>query len=103
VIARPFPIGATGLPIVFKKGDEVAPEVDGKPGRRPSPIWFRPVGEGSNWQLASFAFAHRYLPDDITIWRRLRRRVTGPPLTASTDDARDAAKAWLAGQPRPTP
>ena len=36
-----FPVGATGLPIVFKKENEVVPVVDGQPGRRPSPIWFR--------------------------------------------------------------
>src|SRR5262249_44583212 len=100
--SRLFPLGALGLPIVFKKGIEVAPRVDGKPGRRPSPIWFRPVGTDSNWALLTFAFHSAFLPTDVPVQRS---DSPSPPLVVGRSDVLSATHAWFGnGKPhRPTP
>jgi hypothetical protein len=92
-----------GLPIIFKKENEVAPVVDGQPGRRPSPTWFRAVGSGTTWRLLTFAFRHTFLPAHTVVRHRLNNSWQPGQLTVSHDDVLDASDAWLAQAPRPTP
>jgi CRISPR-associated protein Cmr1 len=98
-----FPLGATGLPIVFKKNNEVAPDVDGQPGRRPSPIWFRAVGSGTTWRLLTFAFRHHFLPPHTPVRHRLDNSWQPGQLTVTHHDVLEASDAWLTQAPRPTP
>ena len=61
--ATRFPLGALGLPVVYKGNKTVDVRGGGgKPMRRASPLWLRPVGEGSSWRLLSFAFLGEFLP-----------------------------------------
>jgi CRISPR type III-B/RAMP module RAMP protein Cmr1 len=59
-----FPVGALGLPVVFKgrNGLLVNAERDGNSLRRASPLWLRAVGSGDEWRLFSFAFLGEFLP-----------------------------------------
>jgi CRISPR-associated protein Cmr1 len=98
-----FPIGATGLPIGFKKGNEVAPVVDGQPGRRPSPIWFRAVGSGTTWRLLTFAFRHHLLPPNTPVRHRLNNTWQPRHLAVTHADLITATDAWLNQTRRPTP
>lgn len=58
-----FPLGALGLPVMFKKnGPFVNAECDGDSRRRASPLWLRAVSSDDEWRLFSFAFLGEFLP-----------------------------------------
>lgn len=97
-----FPIGALGLPIVFKKQIEVhADRGSGDTAeklRRASPLWLRPVGQGSHWKLFSFGFLTEFLPGpdrpNVHLWKDRRQ---GKKLVVSTEDAHEAIREWITG------
>jgi CRISPR-associated protein Cmr1 len=75
-----FSLGALGLPVGFHDKDKdyslivnavdvSTPEHDQL--RRASPLWLRPVGGGESWQLFTYAFQGRFLPDADGVQVRL--------------------------------
>lgn len=92
-----FPIGALGLPVVFKKnGPSVNVERQGNPLRRASPLWLRAVGSGDKWLLFSFAFLGEFLPGPDAPGVNLRNGNRPPrSLRIETDDVRRLAKQWM--------
>lgn len=75
-----FPLGALGLPVGFhdKKNDYglTVNAVDASSAehdqlRRASPLWLRPVANGESWQLFTYAFQGRFLPDTDGVQVRL--------------------------------
>lgn len=72
-----FPLGALGLPVVYK--DEFAVKVhdsDQVELRRASPLWLRPVCEGTSWRLFSFALRAGFLAGPghptVAVWKGTR-------------------------------
>lgn len=55
-------LGALGLPVTYPDRFDVYPAVRNELLRRPSSLWLRPVGEGDQWRLLSFAFCGQFLP-----------------------------------------
>ncbi|MGH3942469.1 MAG: type III-B CRISPR module RAMP protein Cmr1 [Pseudonocardiaceae bacterium] len=94
-----FPLGALGLPVVFKKnGPFVNVERQGDQLRRASPLWLRAVGSSDEWLLFSFAFLGEFLPGPDAPGVNLRNGNRPPkPLRVETDDVRRLAKQWIAG------
>ncbi|OLT23353.1 hypothetical protein BJF79_14515 [Actinomadura sp. CNU-125] len=90
-----FPVGALGLPVVYKDGYVVNAWGD-KEHRRASPLWLRPVGSPGDLRLFSFAFLGDFLPGPNAPEVRLRRR-GGParPLHVTTEDVRTLAQIWI--------
>lgn len=90
-----YPLGALGLPVVYKDGYSVdAIDHRRKPGRRASPLWLRPVCERNTWGLFSFAFGNQFLPgpDAPTV------TVRGPKpkqLHTADDDVDSLAAQWI--------
>jgi CRISPR-associated protein Cmr1 len=63
-----FRLGALGLPVVYKDRYEVnALGADGKPLRRASPLWLRPVGGSDGWRVLSYAFCGQFLPGAMPV------------------------------------
>lgn len=98
-----FPVGALGLPVVFKKnGPAVNVERDDrndrrdKSLRRASPLWLRAVGSGDEWLLFSFAFLGEFLPGPNAPVVNLRNGSKPPePLRVDTDDVDRLARQWI--------
>ena len=94
-----FPLGALGLPVVYR--DDYIVNVDRGSGsegplRRASPLWLRPVGEGDEWRLLSFAFDGEFLPGPdapaVHLWHggSQDRR-----LQVTDDDVRRVSEQWI--------
>jgi CRISPR type III-B/RAMP module RAMP protein Cmr1 len=92
-----FPLGALGLPVVYKDGYTVdAVERRGLPARRASALWLRPVGEGTTWRLLSFAFANEFLPGPDAPTVTLRRKIGPPkPLQVADTDVDHIVRKWI--------
>ncbi|MGH3797662.1 MAG: type III-B CRISPR module RAMP protein Cmr1 [Pseudonocardiaceae bacterium] len=92
-----FPLGALGLPVVFKRN---GPTVNAERGddslRRASPLWLRAVGSDDEWRLFSFAFLGEFLPGPGAPVVNLRNG-TNPPesLRVETPDVRHLAQQWI--------
>jgi len=93
-----FPLGALGLPVVYKGRQEVHADRGNEKLRRASPLWLRPVGAGRNWRLLSFAFQGRFLPTDadpdlgVHLWRDSQR---DKALTVDDSDVVDRTNDWI--------
>lgn len=87
---RHFPLGALGLPVNFKQAT-VEPRQAGKPVRRASPLWIRPITDtNGTWRLLAHAFHNEFLPQDTTV--QLRGQKT---LHITQDDVRTRTTAWI--------
>lgn len=62
-----FPLGALGLPVVFKDGWQVNLRRGDQPLRRASPLWIRPVFVDGKWRIFTFVFRSQLLPTDATV------------------------------------
>jgi hypothetical protein len=70
-----FPLGALGLPVGFHdklRDHKFMVNAEGTQDgggelRRASPLWLRPVGADSSWQLFTFAFRTSFLPDQVKV------------------------------------
>jgi hypothetical protein len=99
-----FPLGALGLPVVYK-GKYVVNVDRGNgsegPLRRASPLWLRPVGEDNEWLLLSFAFWGEFLPGPdapgIHLWHD---RSQGRQLRVDTADVRHLSEQWIGAMAR---
>jgi CRISPR-associated protein Cmr1 len=58
-----FPLGALGLPVVYKDGWQVNLMEGSQHLRRASPVWIRPVEVDGRWRIFTFVFRCRLLPD----------------------------------------
>jgi hypothetical protein len=96
-----FPLGALGLPVVYK--DNYVVNADGEnpsepPRRRASPLWLRAVGAGNRWRLLSFAFQDEFLPPmpadspGVHLWSGTAR---GKPLRVTDDDVKRQTDRWI--------
>ncbi|MFV2194990.1 type III-B CRISPR module RAMP protein Cmr1 [Nocardiopsis sp. LOL_012] len=100
-----FALGGLGLPIVFKKDTEVhADRGEGQEAetlRRASPLWLRPVGEGDEWRLFSFAFLTEFLPEEevgVHLWRgQGGGKRQSRELTVTTEDSHALVREWIEG------
>lgn len=93
-----FPIGALGLPIIFKKGQEVNAVADGEPRRWPSPLSFKLVGPAGAQRLLSIAFMSELLPaiGDAAPQVQYRRVGAAPRrLSMSRADLQMLAETWF--------
>lgn len=92
-----FPQGALGLPIMYPEMTEVNVYQDKRiPLRRPSQLWLRPVGEGDQWRLLSFAFFSQFLPGSNppeVLLRAGGRQLK--VLTVADDDIVTSATEWI--------
>jgi hypothetical protein len=85
-----FPVGAFGLPIVFK--DHATAEVEGL--RRASPLWIRPVPAGpSEWTVLYHLFRTQFLPDGRQ--PRLVKDRASLPLFLDDDLVDERLDAWI--------
>lgn len=67
-----FPLGALGLPVVYR--DRFLVNADGgghgePQRRRASPLWLRVVGGGDEFRLLSYAFQGEFLPGQVRLWQ----------------------------------
>jgi hypothetical protein len=94
-----FPLGALGLPVVYR--DDYIVNVSRGSGsepplRRASPLWLRPVGEGDDWRLLSFAFLGEFLPGPdapgVQLWHQGSR---AKELQVTDDDVRQVSGQWI--------
>jgi hypothetical protein len=94
---RRFPLGALGLPVVYRDATVDAMDQRNLPARRASALWLRPVGEGDTWRLFSFAFTNEFLPGPNAPTVTLRRSDGGPrkTLTVTANDVEDLARQWI--------
>ncbi|MGH4018061.1 MAG: type III-B CRISPR module RAMP protein Cmr1 [Pseudonocardiaceae bacterium] len=98
-----FPLGALGLPVVFKKnGPEVNAEKRGdgvrrgESLRRASPLWLRAVGSDDEWRLFSFAFLGEFLPgSDGPVVNLRNPGKSAERLRVDTADVRRLAEQWI--------
>lgn len=92
-----FPVGALGLPVVFKKNGPVVNAERGDDSlRRASPLWLRAVGSGDEWRLLSFAFLGEFLPGPDAPVVNLRNGNNPPErLRVDTADVRSLAQQWI--------
>jgi CRISPR-associated protein Cmr1 len=90
-----FPLGALGLPVVYKQGRVVNAYGPGGELRRASPLWLRPVGADPDWRLLSFAFHSTFLPADTQI--QLRHGAQRKDLTVDHDDVITRTGEWITG------
>ncbi|WP_017622009.1 type III-B CRISPR module RAMP protein Cmr1 [Nocardiopsis chromatogenes] len=93
-----FPLGALGLPVVFKKGIAANAYDGGEDLRRASPLWFRFVEdpERREWRLFSFAFHSAFLPGGRGPEVRLQGGKQGRKTVTVTDaDVRQRTQAWM--------
>jgi hypothetical protein len=92
-----FPLGVLGLPVVYKGGYTVdAVDHRGRPARRASALWLRPVGEGTTWRLLSFAFTNGFLPGPNAPTVKLRKPSgTRKPLHIATADVDYVTRTWI--------
>lgn len=94
-----YPLGALGLPVNYFSTHgmapyqaSVTPALRGDELRRASPIWLRPVRlRDGTWQLFTYFFASRLLPEVTTL--RLKPR-GGQPKTLVVPTQADAMQAW---------
>jgi CRISPR-associated protein Cmr1 len=92
-----FPVGALGLPVVYKEGFAVKVHDHHQVElRRASPLWLRPVAEGRSWRLLSFALRAEFLsgPDrpTVRVWERSQRR---HPVTVADADVDRLTRKWI--------
>lgn len=90
-----FPIGALGLPVVFK-GAIANAERGADPLRRASPLWLRAIGSDDEWRLFSFAFLGEFLPGPdapVVNLRKGSRQLE--PLRVDTADIAHLARQWI--------
>jgi hypothetical protein len=92
-----FPLGALGLPVVYK--DHYTVNADRGPAvplRRASPLWLRPVGTDDQWRLLSFAFCGQFLPGPDSPDVYLRHSRDQPRRLSVTDeDVVSLATQWI--------
>lgn len=97
-----MPRAALGLPVVYKDDWEVRAFRGSvkKPEqlRRSSPLWIRPVAQGEQWHLFSFAFLNDFLPkrgglegEHVGLFKKGQHKKN---ITVNSDDIRTAAKEW---------
>jgi CRISPR-associated protein Cmr1 len=86
-----FPLGALGLPIVFKNESKVK-VWQAKELRRASPLWLRAVGPAGRTKLLSFAFLGEFLP---TGPGAPSVRLGNRQLTVTDADIRRLAEQWI--------
>jgi CRISPR-associated protein Cmr1 len=91
-----FGLGALGLPVIFKEGYSVNAynRSGGEPLRRASPLWLRPVGQGREWRLLSFAFQGEFLPPTAEVQLRQRNRLLRS-VTVERSDVIDRTGRWI--------
>ncbi len=90
-----FPLGALGLPVVFK-GAIVNAERGGDPLRRASPLWLRAIGSDDEWRLFSFAFLGEFLPGPDAPVVNLRKGNDPPELLrVDTTDVAHLSQQWI--------
>jgi CRISPR type III-B/RAMP module RAMP protein Cmr1 len=97
-----FPVGALGLPVVYKEGFAVKVHDHHQVElRRASPLWLRPVGEGKSWRLLSFALRAEFLsgslsgPDrrpSVRVWEHSRSK---HPVTIADADVDRLTRQWI--------
>jgi CRISPR-associated protein Cmr1 len=99
--SQDFPLGALGLPVVFKKGVEVNLVSGSESLRRASPVHFRPVRLGEGLGLFSFTFRSQLLPSGPGY----RVTLTRPPKELRIDpQALDVRwQAWVAALAKQPP
>jgi CRISPR-associated protein Cmr1 len=91
-----FPLGALGLPVVFKKnGPSVNAERNSEQLRRASPLWLRAVGCGDEWRLFSFAFLGEFLPGPNAMTVFLRNGGKSEKLQVDSDDISRLTRQWI--------
>lgn len=90
-----FPLGALGLPVIYKDRYAVNAESQGEPLRRASALWLRPVGTENGWRLLSFAFLGEFLPGPDAPQVRLRGPDRTRTLQVTRDDVAVLADAWI--------
>lgn len=91
-----FPVGALGLPVVYKDGFTVNADRGQEKLRRASPLWLRAVGSEDEWRLLSFAFLGEFLPGpdapEVHLWRHGTR---GRPLQVTDADVKRQMAQWI--------
>lgn len=91
-----FSLGALGLPVTYPDRFDVYPAIRNELLRRPSPLWLRPVGEGDQWRLLSFAFCGQFLPGPGQPEVYLRERgLEVRRLSVTDDDIVALATTWI--------
>jgi hypothetical protein len=91
-----FPLGALGLPVVFKKnGPSVNAERNRDQLRRASPLWLRAVSCGDELRLFSFAFLGEFLPGLNPPTVVLRGRDKSKQLQVDTNDISRLTRQWI--------
>ncbi|MCK9874113.1 type III-B CRISPR module RAMP protein Cmr1 [Nocardiopsis dassonvillei] len=99
---KPYPVGALGLPVQYRGGDQVNAEKrqpDGRweKARRASPLWLRFVSdeEQTTWRVFCFAFHNRFLPlDSHKIWLRSNND-DDTPVRVTDEHVRERTAAWI--------
>ena len=90
--APEFPLGAFGLPIVFKGGAVAQPRLKSKPKaplRRSSPMYIRGLEEEpQSWALITFAMAGEFLPAESEVMLTKSGRTQQLTITPGTVDKR---------------
>ncbi len=100
---RHFGLGALGLPVGYKDKYVVNADFPREPSpqRRSSPLWLRPVGDGTSWRLLSLAFHNKFLPKGepgspdvpvVHVWRD-KRRVK--PVAVEDADVTARTTMWI--------
>jgi CRISPR-associated protein Cmr1 len=90
-----FPLGALGLPVVFKDKYEVKADGAGHgdpPRRRASPLSMRVVGGPDDYRLLSYAFQSEFLPSAVRLWRG---QTEIKPVQVTDDDVRRQTGQWI--------
>jgi CRISPR-associated protein Cmr1 len=90
-----FPLGALGLPVVYK--DRYLVNADGAghgdpQRRRASPLWLRAVGDGDEFRLLSHAFQGEFLPGQVRLWRGNSQV---KPVQVTNDDVKRQTDQWI--------
>lgn len=89
-----FPLGALGLPVIYKDGYAVNAEHRGEL-RRASALWLRPVGDADGWRLLSFAFLGEFLPGPDAPQVQLRGPGRTKALRVTRDDVVHLTETWI--------
>lgn len=97
--SKHFPLGALGLPVVYKGDCRVNVWCGDEEHRRASPLWLRPVGSPGNFRLFSFAFLGDFIPgegapDGPCVQLRGKGR-DSRTLKVTRDDVKKLAEEWI--------
>jgi hypothetical protein len=90
-----FPLGALGLPVVYKERYLVNADGAGHDEpqrRRASPLWLRVVGDGDEFRLLSYAFQGEFLPGQVRLWRG---NTPVKPVQVTNDDVKRQTDQWI--------